>query len=437
VLAFALRVRGMRDGFYGDEYYSLAEVGGRSFAGMLDAVANGAGQGSPLENTPPLYFVLAWLSARAGDPTTWLRLPSVVLSTATVPVVFALGLRTVGRPAALVGAGFVALSPFAIFYGVEARAYATLMFFGALSTLVLTRAVEADGHRWWVGYGLSVAALLYSHYTGIILVAVQVGWALSFHRPRWRPLVLALAGAAVAYAGWLPYVHSEPADYGVLATLGGFGYADATLQWLVGFPELSPEDFPGTLSLVLMGSGLVLGLLGAVLAVVHRREDGTPGPRLSSTRVLVLALALVTPVFCLLYGAVVGNELFRFPRNLSASFPFVGLVLGLALTPPHRLARLAVAVAGFGLGLAALRTLDDSFHRPDFPGVARLLDERARPLEPIIYFGAGFTPFELGDALRAYYERPHALRGADTQQGSVASSVQAPGGGRRRFVVVQ
>jgi hypothetical protein len=90
------------------------------------------------------------------------------------------------------------------------------------------------------GYGLSVAALLYSHYTGIILVAVQAGWALSYHRPRWRPLVLAFAGVAVAYAGWLPYVHSEPADYGLLAGVAGFGYADAALQWLAGFPELSP-----------------------------------------------------------------------------------------------------------------------------------------------------------------------------------------------------
>jgi hypothetical protein len=44
--------------------------------------------------------------------------------------------------------------------------------------------------------------------------------------------------------------------------------------------------------------------------------------------------------------------------------------------------------------------------------VARLLDEHARPREPVIYFGAGFTPFELGDALRAYYERPHCGSGA-------------------------
>src|SRR4051812_45049303 len=153
--AFILRVRGLHEGLWHDELITFAELHDRSFTGMLDAVANGPAPGAPVENTPPLHFALAWLTMQLGDPTATIRLPSIVLGTATVPVVYAVGRRTVGTAAALVGAGFIALSPFAIFYGIDARAYGPLMFFAALSAWVLLAALERDSPRWWVGYGLA------------------------------------------------------------------------------------------------------------------------------------------------------------------------------------------------------------------------------------------------------------------------------------------
>ena len=53
--------------------------------------------GADLQNNPPLFYVLAWASAKLGDPDTSIRLPSLLLGTAAVPMTYALGLRTAGR----------------------------------------------------------------------------------------------------------------------------------------------------------------------------------------------------------------------------------------------------------------------------------------------------------------------------------------------------
>ena len=57
-----------------------------------------------------------------GDSTVLVRLPSLVLGTAAIPVVFLLGRRVAGTRVGLFAAAILALSPFAIFYSTEARA---------------------------------------------------------------------------------------------------------------------------------------------------------------------------------------------------------------------------------------------------------------------------------------------------------------------------
>jgi Dolichyl-phosphate-mannose-protein mannosyltransferase len=412
-LAFALRVRGMGEGLYGDELISFAEIHNRSLSGMLDAVANGAGPGAPVENTPPLWFLLAWFSVKLGDPTSWIRLPSVVLGTATVPVVYLLGRQTLGQRAALVGAAFVALSPFAIWYGIDARAYGALMFFAALSTLALLGAVRTGRPAWWVGYGAAVAAVLYTHYTGVIPVAVQAAWTLWFRRGRWRALVLAYGGVVLAYVAWLPHINSSPANFAQLAALRGITDWDSLLQWLAGSQELAIEDMPGVPALILIGSGLLVGVAGTIRA--WRRPD--------AIQLLIVLLAVATPVALLLYG-VVGDDLFVFPRNLSASFPFAALVVGWLVTPSNRvIAAAATALVGVGLCIGTVKTLQARFHRPDYPEVADLLDARAGSDDLVVYYGAGFSPFILKDVLPVYYRRDHRIGLADVRQGSVERAV--------------
>src|SRR5215211_984187 len=426
VIAFALRVRGFGEGLWHDELYTLAETRGKLRLGDIKGV----------ENTPPLYFVLAWLSGKLGDPTTWIRLPSIVFGTATVPLVFLLGRRTVGTLAAVVGAGFVAISPFAVFYGIEARAYATLMFFAALSALTLLVALERPSTGRWAAYAVAVSGVLYTHYTGLVVIAVEGGWALWFCRERWHGLLLAYAGAALAFAAWLPNVHGAGVSgLKKLAELSGVGHDEAFLMWVAGSPELPLDEMPGVVPLVLLGCAVALGLLGGLAALARHRAQASGGARPpASRRLLVLLLAVATPIALLLYS-LVGSDLFVFPRNLSASLPFVGLVLGWALTPPNRLVTAAaVALAAVALGIGAGRTLEERYHRPNFPDVVQLLDDRAGPRDLIVYFGAGFRPFTLAGALPDYYSERHVTRGSDERTDSAVGTFRLARS-RRVFLV--
>ena len=98
--------------------------------------------------TPPFHYLLAHVAVQIGDPDhlgaralarCWAR-RRCRSSTCS-------GSRTVGRGAALLGSALLALSPMAVWYGDEARAYATLTFLVVLSTYALLRALDAGRRR--------------------------------------------------------------------------------------------------------------------------------------------------------------------------------------------------------------------------------------------------------------------------------------------------
>jgi hypothetical protein len=80
LLAFALRLSGIDQSLFGDEVILFNVVHDRGLGDLLEVVHD-------TESTPPLHFLLAWASAQIGDPTIWVRLPSVLLGAATVPLV--------------------------------------------------------------------------------------------------------------------------------------------------------------------------------------------------------------------------------------------------------------------------------------------------------------------------------------------------------------
>ena len=110
-----------------------------------------------------------------------------------------------------------------------------------------------------------------------------------------------------------------------------------------------------------------------MLAVATLR---TRGGRPPSERVLLVLLALATPVGLLVYSAV-GTGIFA-PRNLTASIPAACLVAGWLLARlPARAALAAGGLAGLGLLIGVALSLAPSGRRPDMQGAAGLIDARA------------------------------------------------------------
>jgi hypothetical protein len=405
VAGLVLRARLVGQGLWGDELLAYQDVHGHDLSALLNALTEG------LENSPPLYFLLAKLSSLLGPDPAWLRLPSVALGTATIPLVYLLGAATGRHWAGVVGAGFMSFSPFAIFYSVEARPYATLMFLCALSALLLLTALERGKRGWWAAWGLSLAAVLYTHYTGVFVVAAEVLWALWARPAARRAVLLSCALGAAAFLPWLPSVKGDRLDvYGEVARILGITYPDALVSWLIGLPLLKLGQVPGYAPLILLGGALAIALLGA------RRRGRKAGSIRSWARSpvgLAAMLAAVTPVAIFVYS-MVADDLFRFPRNLIASLPFAALALGWALVRPGwPAAALPVALAAAAVGAGTFAAERDRYSRPDYAGAAQFVDRVAGRDERVVYRGPTLDAINLADSMRPYLERPHGAAFVD------------------------
>ena len=305
---------------------------------------------------------------------------------ATIPLVYAVGARTVGTRAALLATALTALSPLLLFYSTEARSYALMVVCVLASTYALLRAIENGRTGWWIGFGVATCAAMYSHYTAAFPLAAQLGWVLWAHPEARRPALIATAAATLAFLPWLPSLRGD-LDSGttkILSALQPFtpGFVRTSLaHWVLAYPYAVEgagiRDLPGTPALAMLALALLLGAAGLLLRLARDR------PPVPSGLVLVIALAAAAPVGEALVSAF-GSDLFG-TRNLAGSWPALALCLSaliLAAGPRLGLAAATLAVAAFAIG--AYKMLQPEFQRADFDGVAAQIERTSRPGDVVV-----------------------------------------------------
>lgn len=372
----AIRLAVAQEPIFGDELSTYWIVSTNGLRGVVSTVHTDA------EITPPLFFVAAWLTTQIDLTPELLRAPSLLAGAASIPVIYLLGLRTVGRPAALVAAALTALSPFLIYYSAEARGYALMMVLVALSTLAMLVAVDTRRSRWWIVYAGCSCAAVYSHYTSVFVLGPAFLWLLWAHPEARQPALLANIGAALAFVPWLSGVRAD-LDSPTTEILSEINPFDWDFVWesishaALGYPYRSTglEELPGTLALVLFALALILAVMSVAIRAFGARQRvglGRPDRRL----VLVVALALSVPVGEAIVSAV-GTNLFG-GRNLIAGLPAFALCLGALLVaagPRLRLLTVALALACSAIGAAKM--LDGQYGRPNYRAAATLIDREA------------------------------------------------------------
>jgi mannosyltransferase len=380
LLALLLRLPGLDDSLYGDELFTYEIAMRPGFGDMLHGVTG------PLEISPPLYFCLAWICAKVGDPHTWIRMPALVAGVALVPAVYTLGARTVGRTAALIGAALLALSPFAIFYSTEARAYTLATLFVVLAAIALLAAAERGGWKRWALFSLAACAALYSHYTAAFPLAAEVAWAAWAHRERLRDLALASVAVGVGLVPWLPsFLDDRTAGFqtaieNINPLTVSFFFRSLGIA-VLGNSYAGLRETPGTAVALLLAAGLLLAIAGAVAARVGLVARLRGEPRIT----LVLALALGSPVGAALYSIPFASV--YVPRALLPSLAGFCLVVGLLVAAaPRRIGVVAalVTIAALALGTAEL------YREPPkgpYTEAANWLDERRGPGDPVLQAG--------------------------------------------------
>ncbi len=424
VLGLALRFSQIRQGLFGDEVWTYQDILGRSFGQVVTTVHTGG------ENSPPLFFVLAYATGKLGDLSVWIRLPSIVLGALTIPLVYLIGRETVGRVPGVLAGALLAVSPFSFFYGVEARPYATMAFFVALSTWALLRAVDGSGRRWWMLYVVGAVAAAYTHYTAVFVLVTQGLWSMWACRDRIRAPLISAAVATAAYLPWLPELRGkELAVIGALHPLTLHNVVADLMRPIAGDPNVPLSAIPTHLGLGLVITCALAGAVALVRGVTPARSPRDAGDERRAGGVwprrfwLLAALAVVTPVGMLLYSLAVTD--LWLPRGLYASVPAAALVLATllwAIPRPWRFA--AVAVVAGTLVFGTVRAASPTWRRPPTREAAAFLDREAKPGDPV-----AFESFLGAPAVAAQIHRHHRF----VSPGQLATSTP-PGG--EAFVMI-
>jgi hypothetical protein len=452
----------LQESLFADELSTYWIVSEHGLGGVISTVHTDA------EITPPLYFVLAWLTTRLDLTAEMLRAPSFLAGITAIPLTYLFGLRTVGRAAGVVASAITALGPFMIYYSTEARGYELVIVLVMLSTLALLAGVEDGRARWWVAYAVASCAAVYTHYTAVFALGAQLLWVVWAHPEARRAALLANIGAAVAF---LPWISGLFADFNspttkILGTLQSFTLHNLRVSlghWSVGYPypAISLRSLPGGPALILIGLGIGTAITGLVLnrGRVPRRQfaraaRGSPARSgllagVDRRLALVVALALSAPVGIALVSAFSTDTLSA--RNLAVSWPAFALTLAMLLVSvqqPLRIAAVGFVVAGFGL--AALKTLESKYNRPDYDAAAAFIDHHALAGDVVID-AAIFSPgpltgldvalteprqvFRVGSPQER--DHPFSLRDPVEPAPEVTRRAVAAAGGRRVFAVTQ
>lgn len=377
---------------FADELATYWVVKSNSLPDAIETVATNA------EISPPLGFILTWLTTPVSSrlditlAPELIRLPAIVAGLASIPLVYLIGTRTVGRGAALLAAALTTLAPFMIFYSTEARGYGVMMALVLLSTLMLLLALDRGRPGWWVGYGVAICLAAYTHYTSVFVLAAQAGWVLWAHPGARKPLLISTGVAALLYIPWLPSMKADldSPTTDILDALSPFNVDTIALSighWSIGFPFAGTPltDIPGIPGLVLISAAFVVGLSGLYATrgrlkawfAVHDHRI-----------VLVVLLALATPV-AEAAVSLIGTNVFS-TRNLAASWPYLALAFAALITVGSlrlRLVASALAIAGMSIAAATVPTTD--YQRPHFSDVAEFVSDGSGG---VLVDGAALTP---------------------------------------------
>lgn len=390
--AVILRIPSMGDSIYMDELSTYFVIG-YDFAGMISQVE------SPQEWTPPLYFILAWISSKLGPDPWLLRLPSLLAGVLTVPLTYVLGVLTVGRRPALLGSALVALSPLMIAFSTEARAYALMGLLVLCSTIALLLALRRPSPGWWLLYSICLAAAMYTHYSALFVLAGQTIWALvSFPHAR-RSIALSTLLAALLWLPWLGGYLDDAGNpsvdvIGYLHPFSPYAAGQDLLQAVLGSGSLParPPNLPGPVPVVLFAVGITI----AISSLVASGASGLR--RIGKFGALVVVLAVSAPVGAAV-SSLLGPDTFL-PRTLLPSFPGFSLMLGMLVFMCRRPLALAATACLLVASLwASVVSLSPSNRRADMGRVLTFVDRYGSDRDPIVDCSApsGASPWQALD----------------------------------------
>lgn len=315
--------------------------------------------GEPYQNALAFNAILALFIRLFGESEAVVRAPSVILSAVNVLLMFLVVRGLLGRPAAVVAAFALALSPWAVSWAREARFYEFQQTLYLVLLWLVWKFMETDDRRRLYVFGavavlVYIASLFTSLHSVLFLSSIGVYAFAEFVRRRtWksRGFALGVAVAVLGVASMAAYWFLlTPKDFEHVFETGGIGGE------VKDHVRPDPLIYPRWLMLNLSLGFAICALVGFAAMTVREGRRG-----------LFATLAFWVPLIML--TVFVG---YKRPRFLYFAFPFYvaaysyGLVWMLSLLPamrqslPRLLLGLAIVVFGARLSLSAYRLTEDS-----------------------------------------------------------------------------
>jgi mannosyltransferase len=315
------------------------------------------------EASQALYLLLLkpWLAVVPEDEWA-VRAPSVLFAALAAALLVPLGARLFGSR--LVGAGsglLLATNAFAVSWAQQARQYALAMLLAVVVTYLFVHALESDGWRWWIVYGLAGGVSVYAHFF-VALVLASHAPAVAF-APRPGTARRFAGAAAVSFLVALPALYFA------------FFEDPGQVDWI---PELSSAYLQDVLYEASGESNLALAVGGAgfaalLVGVVRRPSE--------SWRYLLVATWLTVPLALTL--AVSYFKPMLVDRYLIVSAPALALAAAYAATRLGRRAGAAALVVLVLVSLTHVRHWYDSLVEQDWRGAVRYVEREKGPADPI------------------------------------------------------
>jgi uncharacterized membrane protein len=375
------------------------------------------------DRQPPLHDLVLWFTIRAfGHGEFAVRLPSLIAGTLVIPVLYELGRELYDRRTGLVAAAFAAVSPVLIWYSQEVRMYEFVALFGLLALLMQLRVVRNASMLNWAGYILATAALLWSHYFGLVVIAVQqlVFIAVLVHRMRNGQPVKRLAlgfaySAAVLAMQLVPLLVFAVHQYH--STTGAAGSPSGTYDLLSFYAVLANMawalwGYQPNATTVLLSAMWPLFLLGSL--VLLGRGGSRQTMTLAATALALVVLLIVVSLF--------DRSLFEV-RNFLILVPLVLLLIARLVTGWIRKPKARLLVAGGVILILLVGLADQQLNKGnprlfDFRGAIHDIQANAGPNSLVLY-----EPSDMRYVLEYY--APH-LRSLPLSQPVSASREGSP-----------
>jgi len=280
-----------------DEAFTALAVQ-RPLGSMMDVVRN--------DSAPPLFYLVERLFAVVSTSPAMLRLFPVLVGTATIPLVAALGRRVAGDAGGVWSAVIGAVAPALFVSSLDARMYMLATTLVLASTLCLLRALDRPSPLRWALYVAMSILAVYTVYFALVAVFAQVVTVAVLHRHRRATVVLAGALGVATVASLIPWIvaaraqlsHSAGAFWvpklSVTSLFGGleqFFTGPPLNTWVTGFAALRALELAGD----------VVGCLAVAALVLNRKRLSAAGAETAAFLALAVAVGVGVMILASFY----------------------------------------------------------------------------------------------------------------------------------------